>query len=418
MNKLAVALIGQDRADWLDMALTSVKGADLIVYIDGGSIDNSIEVAKKHNAVVIKRRYEQEHKGANGRARNAYLHYLKENCKDWTCLVIDPDEVVQDFNVLLDDVRNNRLKYDFYSPKMRHIINDFLHEDATLPEHWCPNRLFKVTDDIFYPETEHTVLTTINKKIAFSYDRICLWHFGTALHLMQRLNKYKNDLAKSQTHSSDFLKNWYYSHITNKYPTAEISLSELPQAIKDKFELNELQDRLYFENRTALKHEHWIDASQWKEFFKCKTALDIGCGVGHRVLTLNELGVDAYGCDISQWAVDNSHKKVSYKIIQLDISKESWENGSFDLVIAYDILEHLTEQELETALKNIKESTNKHILFSIPFLGDPNLEADKTHKIKESREWWEYRIKQAGFKILETPANFIFRNQLILGEKQ
>src|SRR4051812_41054092 len=40
--------------------------------------------------------------------------------------------------------------------------------------------------------------------------------------------------------------------------------------------------------------------------FRPATALDMGCAVGHVVKRLRELGVDAWGYDISSWAVEQA----------------------------------------------------------------------------------------------------------------
>ena len=60
-------------------------------------------------------------------------------------------------------------------------------------------------------------------------------------------------------------------------------------------------------------------------------------------------------------------------------------NEPFDLVLFIDILEHLSYEDLDIVLKKEQNKDSKFI-FSIPFLGDPNLDADSTHIIKEDKE--------------------------------
>ncbi|MEK6884726.1 MAG: hypothetical protein AABY22_34155, partial [Nanoarchaeota archaeon] len=75
---------------------------------------------------------------------------------------------------------------------------------------------------------------------------------------------------------------------------------------------------------------------------------------------------------------------------------------------------------IDEVLKNIFNilKINGSVVFSIPFIGDPNLEADPTHIIKETKEWWINKIKNAGFDIIPTPEHFLFKEQMIIGAKK
>ncbi|MEK6884067.1 MAG: class I SAM-dependent methyltransferase [Nanoarchaeota archaeon] len=153
-----------------------------------------------------------------------------------------------------------------------------------------------------------------------------------------------------------------------------------------------------------------------------KSILDIGTGMGHRVMAGFMLNLDIYGFDVSEYAINHS----SYKEILLDrlwidniIELKNTKNKQFDFIICYDILEHLFYQDLNKALNNIYNvgKPDSKFLFSIPWKGNPDLYNDKTHKIFESKEWWIEKIKNAGFKILPTPQHFLFKDQLIIAEK-
>lgn len=53
MVKLSAMILGKDQASMLGRALTSLKGCDEVLYIDQGSTDNSVEVAKAAGARVL-----------------------------------------------------------------------------------------------------------------------------------------------------------------------------------------------------------------------------------------------------------------------------------------------------------------------------------------------------------------------------
>ena len=94
-QRLVCVIMGQNVERFLPMCLKSVKDADNIVYIDGGSKDKSKEIARKYGEVIYNR-YDQLSKKMNGQQRNVYLNYVKQKYPNDWCLVLDADEVVED----------------------------------------------------------------------------------------------------------------------------------------------------------------------------------------------------------------------------------------------------------------------------------------------------------------------------------
>lgn len=172
----------------------------------------------------------------------------------------------------------------------------------------------------------------------------------------------------------------------------------------------------YYNERPS-EPKHFLESVIWIDYFNPKKILDAGCGHGHRVLALNYHDADAYGFDL-QLAIDTSPYKefLQNKLKAGDILNIPFDNNEFDLVIVYDVLEHLEPEELDKALAELKRVCSKNIVFSIPFIGDPNLYKDPTHKIFRTQEWWIYKIQEY-FNIKETPRQFLFYPQMVVGEK-
>jgi len=125
-----------------------------------------------------------------------------------------------------------------------------------------------------------------------------------------------------------------------------------------------------------------------------KTALDVGCAVGHTVKGLREYGVGAYGIDISHWAVGEANAP---QISQLDISKAPIE-GSYDLVYCYDVVEHIPMSRLNFAICNLWRATNK-VLVVVPALYPEGTTEDlnePTHLIFHDYPWWRNFCEQCG----------------------
>ena len=95
--------------------------------------------------------------------------------------------------------------------------------------------------------------------------------------------------------------------------------------------------------------------------------LDVGCGNG---LITNQLpeSLKVVGLDRSEEAL----KYVQKETIVGDILNLPLDDQSFDLLICNDVLEHLTTEEREQALKELARVSRKYILITVPFLEDLN----------------------------------------------
>jgi glycosyltransferase involved in cell wall biosynthesis len=85
-QKISVLLIAQNAEQHLARCLDSLKSFDEIIFVDGGSSDKSIEIAKKYPNVVI---YENSWPGFIEQ-RN---YSLSKASHDW-CFMIDADEAL------------------------------------------------------------------------------------------------------------------------------------------------------------------------------------------------------------------------------------------------------------------------------------------------------------------------------------
>jgi cyclopropane fatty-acyl-phospholipid synthase-like methyltransferase len=130
--------------------------------------------------------------------------------------------------------------------------------------------------------------------------------------------------------------------------------------------------------------------------------LDFGCSKGYLVKAFRLLDINAYGVDISSYAIDNCDKntKKFCKIIDNDNKKNPFKIN-FDWIISKDVLEHLTVQQISNFLKNY---TSKRMLHVIP-LGDKNkfrikeYHLDKSHLQMNNEDWWADIFLKNGWKV-------------------
>jgi len=151
-----------------------------------------------------------------------------------------------------------------------------------------------------------------------------------------------------------------------------------------------------YENYKWMPTRSIPEALDIQENFEFKTCVDYGCAKGFLVNALRIIGCDAYGEDISEYAIENCPESVR-EYISLPNSR------FYDLLICKDVLEHVEEEDLPEVLGKIKAKSNK-FFFVIP-LGDSNrfrireYEVDITHVTKKDEEWWINLFESQGFKL-------------------
>ena len=429
MNKLIVVIMGQNCQKFIEMCLNSVKDADAIVYCDGGSTDGTLDVIDKFyeekimhsiepkEIINIYQEYDQEDKQMNGKQRNFYLDYVKKNYPDYWCLVLDADEVVEDINKVKEFIQT--ADPGLYSVKMEHFIGDLGHLDNTTKEHFVPNRLFKISEAESYPEDSHPILTG-GKQSGTRCTTI--WHLGhLPVEYIHYIVKRGNEhLDNSTIHTKEFLKDWKLAHLFGTYPTRQFNVCEIPRVILDNFKIN--FDELYFHGRDKMEAKHYQDAIDWKKYFKLNGADNhvsvVGCGFGQRLHTMKQIGLQIRGVEISKHAIDNAVSdglNIEHRSI---VEKKPYGGGMSNLVVAYDVLEHISYEDLDKAIDNIIDISLNYILVSVPFKGTYNCDADPTHIIKEDREWWVKKFTDKGLTLIKTPEHFQYKEQILIFKKE
>lgn len=137
------------------------------------------------------------------------------------------------------------------------------------------------------------------------------------------------------------------------------------------------------------------------------TILDYGCAKGFLVKALRILGAEAYGCDISEYAISNVDSSVSrFCNLATDTGDISLFSRSYDWMIAKDVFEHIPEPELRILLANAKDRVNR--MFVVVPLGVddtsdkfvvPEYDKDVTHVLARSKQWWLEFFNSQGWQV-------------------
>lgn len=128
--------------------------------------------------------------------------------------------------------------------------------------------------------------------------------------------------------------------------------------------------------------------------FHPKTVLDAGCALGFLVAALRDRGVEAYGIDISEYAISKVREDIRpfCKVGSLTEKLPEGLPETFDLVVSIEVLEHLYAADGNKAIQNICGVTDT-VLFS----SSPDDFEEPTHVNVQQREYWGRLFFQNGF---------------------
>lgn len=132
--------------------------------------------------------------------------------------------------------------------------------------------------------------------------------------------------------------------------------------------------------------------------------LDVGCGKGFLLydFTLVVPGVEIYGIDISQYAIDNSKEEVRDRLQVGSATKLPWPDKHFDLVYSLNTLHNLHAYDLDPALREIERVGKKNKYICVESYRNEVEKANLlywqvTCEAFNTPEEWAWWFKQTGY---------------------
>lgn len=135
-----------------------------------------------------------------------------------------------------------------------------------------------------------------------------------------------------------------------------------------------------------------------------KRVLSVACSFGFLTAKLRDSKVDAWGIDISKPALANAPERVKPYLKEMNVKDMSeFKDDEFELVTAFDILEHLYIEEILEAVKEINRVADKFIILRLPI---PSINAEpwiadmtaesllKEHVSNYPWEFWARRFEK------------------------
>ena len=112
--------------------------------------------------------------------------------------------------------------------------------------------------------------------------------------------------------------------------------------------------------------QHAIYVERHLRMSKGESILDVGCARGYFVKAMRMLGYDAYGIDISRWAIENCHEDAKGFVLlatAADFTTQPWE---FDWINFKDVAEHIPMDKLIETVQALSKRARKGILVIVP----------------------------------------------------
>ncbi len=130
-----------------------------------------------------------------------------------------------------------------------------------------------------------------------------------------------------------------------------------------------------------------------KIFLNPKNCLDVGCGTGELVSALRMFGIDAHGVEISKAALEIADKKIKPYLREGDITNIPYPDDSFELVLTFDVLEHVERSKIKKAVEETVRVSNKFIYHKIYTRENAWIslshKEDFSHVSVFSRKYWQ-----------------------------
>ena len=154
-----------------------------------------------------------------------------------------------------------------------------------------------------------------------------------------------------------------------------------------------------------------IRAAELLKVFSPESVLVIGCAYGYLVDALRIAGVDAYGIDISEFAIGRAKLISSWPSVLVEgcvTDLKMFKSDQFDLVVAFDILDRLPLGSVKKAIEEVARVARRYIVLSVALNrndNDPEFVLSNGEQIfsRMSSRFWirnfeDYGCKRIGFK--------------------
>ncbi len=167
----------------------------------------------------------------------------------------------------------------------------------------------------------------------------------------------------------------------------------------------------YFRSHCGADEPYEWDSPHWRTFFTMvadhiravtnpSSVLDVGCARGLLVQAFWEQGVDAYGIDVSEHAIETAHPDVASR---LSVGSADKVAGPWDLITCIEVLEHMAPAEVELAIDAMCAASDRVLISSTP-----SDFTEPTHvNVREPAAWAASFAERGFFRRIDVDLSFL-----------
>lgn len=130
----------------------------------------------------------------------------------------------------------------------------------------------------------------------------------------------------------------------------------------------------------------------------CESVLDLGCGKDSPLQFCHvkySVGVDSF----DPYLIESKAKKIHNDYIKSSLAECSFKPGSFDAVLALEVLEHLPKEEGIRLIEKMEKWAGKKIIVSVPNGFVPQEEYDENPFQKHVSSWVPEEFKKRRYQV-------------------
>lgn len=147
-----------------------------------------------------------------------------------------------------------------------------------------------------------------------------------------------------------------------------------------------------------------------------KTVLDIGCGDGRLMNKVNkDKKYEVTGVDLYKPYLNKAKKTGVYKrLVKSDLRKLKFSSKSFDVVLASQVVEHLTKKDASKLINRLEDIAKHKVIITTPngFVKYDPFDVKDNNKLQKHKSGWTIQeMEKLGYKIYGQGSKSVYRSE-------
>lgn len=157
----------------------------------------------------------------------------------------------------------------------------------------------------------------------------------------------------------------------------------------------------------------WLGIVKKQINMNCKTILDVGCGYGFPMQTINtKKRFETVGIDIFMPYIRIcKEKKIHNNYILCDVKYLPFKDKTFDTIICLEVIEHLPKSEGFNLIRDIENIARNQVILSTPVGICHQNEGDNNEYMEHKSSWELIEFNKMNYKTIGWGLKYLFGNR-------